>query len=176
MLTGRLIRLNYTRAGLEGVYDLSENGRLHRNKQIRPYFVFFLITSILLVISAMFSVIGNLFIVFTAMLLLIWIGSVIALLWLYLPIVRWRKDVMSSIHDILKYKDSSLEVTSNGFTLYQDDKETFVMWNSLISFQLESNYVFLSSKENFVFPRDSMSGEDFEFLKNYLSTNVKNGL
>lgn len=176
MLAGRIIRLSYTRAGLEDVYNLAMNGSFHRNKQMRPYFMFFLVSSILLVISLLFSIIGNLFIVFTAMLLLIWIGSAFILLWLYLPIVRWKKDVRSSIHDLLIHKDSYLEVTNKGFTLHQGDRETFVTWSSLTSFQIENSYIFLSSKENFVFPRDSMSGKDFEFLKKCLSANVKSGL
>lgn len=167
-----IIELTYSRNAFEEVYKLKEQGDIFHNKEVRGLLVGFLILTILLGVSTYYSVTADEYIVLTVMLAVFWISALVKVLYHIITILRWKKNVETSIDGLVKYRSNSLEVSENGFLLKQDTTEIFESWKNVTSFRLEADFVFLTTKENYIFPKASMNEAAFDLLTETVRRNT----
>jgi hypothetical protein len=176
MVETKLIPLEFSRRAFEDVYKPNEYGSMYRNKEARGHLMFFSLASVALLISVIISVVGNRLVVLTAMLALLWIGYLIWIVVVYLRLEKWKKSINTWIDSIGVYTKSSLTITGKGFLLTQDEKETYESWENITSCKSETNYIRITAKEEYMFPRDTMSARDFEYFRSFITSYLKNGL
>ncbi|MGB4769819.1 MAG: hypothetical protein WBP58_00060 [Chitinophagaceae bacterium] len=160
----RIIELTNTRKAFEDVYQLSDLGNILRNKRIRKMLLVLLVITLSLAVSSYHSFKANNYVVLTVMLGISWLSTLIMILIPVIAIVKWKKSITASIDGIAKYQTNTIEISDKGFLLRRDNSEVFESWKYVISYQLESNFVFLTAKENYLFPKASMNEAEFEFL------------
>jgi hypothetical protein len=159
-----IIELTYSRKTLEEVYNLEEQGNVFRNRDVRGMLVAFLIVTILLGVSSYYSVTTDKYIVLTVMIGVFWIAAVVKVLTHVVTIIKWKRDVDTAIDGLVKYRSTILEVSENGFLLKKDSTEVFESWKNVTSFRMETNFVLITTKENYIFPKACMSESAFAFL------------
>lgn len=159
-----IIELTYSRDALEEVYNLKEQGNVFRNFDMRGLLVAFLILTVLLGAASYYSVTTDQYVVLTVMIGVFWIAAIVKVLSYAVTIIKWKRDVETAIDGLVKYRSNVLEVSENGFLLKQDSTEVFESWKNLTSFRMESNFILLTTKQNYIFPKACMTESAFAFL------------
>ena len=73
-------------------------------------------------------------------------------------------------------KHHKLILSSNSISMIENGVETIVKWSAFSKLVIEKNHLSLWGSENFVFPKKSMSEDDYSLLTEIARSQIKHGL
>lgn len=97
-----------------------------------------------------------------AMMLLVYLGKL-------KPVWRWRKAIDKYLNDLDQVKNFELYLNKDSFRLIQDDRENIEKWANIKHVEMDDNSIFLDGGTLYMFPKASMSDEDYELFKIMIS-------
>ena len=172
----RFIEIQFCREDFEEIYYQNRQASLFFNPQIKSRF-FTVVIAFLLCIAAMaYSLITD------KMAWLIVIFLLILLIAIYnyglqaLTIFKWRRRVATYLDHNESIIRNKLVVTDETITLHQDDVEYIFRWSAFTRVTINKSFISLEGNENYLFPKKSMSLEDYEFFSEIVRAKMQNGL
>lgn len=171
----RTIQLTFNRKDFEEIYFRDQKGSIFFNPSIKKVFISFLITLLLFMASFRYSQTTNKLIFLTVLTFLALLVISIHYFRQAYEILKWRKDIKRYIVETSKIKEHTLIVNTHSISLIQDTVETITKWSSCTGAKFEEDFIWLFAIENHLFPRKSMSPEDYNYLKEVIKERTKNG-
>ncbi len=90
------------------------------------------------------------------------------------PLLKWKAGVIAYLDDLDKIREHQFILTPHVFSLLQDGKETMEKWSELKRCELELDFIsIITNSTTYLFPKKSMTAEEFEFLRAVLSEKMK---
>ena len=103
---------------------------------------------------------------FTIFLVLYFLICLFKLLVGILEILEWKKGITKYLKSLDKNSVFQLELTDDFLIVNIDCEEDYFQWKEFKKVELKNNYIFLQAGiQNCLFPKKSMSDEDYIFLK-----------
>jgi hypothetical protein len=174
--TDTIIELNFDRNHFEEIYFKDGRGSIPFDPLVKLSFIYLLLTLLLFTSSIVYSYITDkaawLIVVFFLFLLY-------ALTNFYLKfsaIAKWRREVSGYLNSISKVKQHKLILSPNSLSMLEDGVETIVKWSAFSKLVIEQNHLSLWGSENFIFPKKSMSKDEYNLLTEIARSQIKNGL
>lgn len=98
--------------------------------------------------------------------LLVSILALSLLAWNIVVHSKWRKRVENFAKEFDKFNASTLILSDSSFELFSGNSSKIEKWNDVNSITIEPLYIFFQNKngDQYVFPKESMSSDDFEKL------------
>lgn len=171
----RIIQLTFNRKDFEEIYFRDQQGSIFLNPRIRKVFVIFLITLLLFLASLRYSQMTNKLIFLTVLTFLALVVASILYFRQALAILKWRRDIERYISETSRIREHTLVVNTHSISLIQDTVEIITKWSSCTGAKFEEDFIWLFANENHLFPRKSMSPEDYNYLKEVIKERTKNG-
>jgi hypothetical protein len=85
-----------------------------------------------------------------------------------LAVLKWRNSIYKYLETMEKYNKIEARVLTDFINVILDDKEDFIHWNEFKRIEMNDNFIALEGKVNYLFPKKSMSEEDYIFFKESL--------
>lgn len=162
MKNDRIISLKFNQKDFEEIYFRDNQGSLffsHKTKSLT-------ITAIALVVVLSILHFLNLISIdnfgIYYFLIFILLLCILRLIVGMLDTLKWKKGITHYFKSMAVYKVFELQLTDD---FLHDSDESFTRWNELKNIQINDQYVALEGKDNFLFPRKSMSTDDYVYLK-----------
>ncbi len=172
----KTIRLVFRREDFEDIYFKEDNGNIFWGKSVKQYFIAVLIFISTTLISLAYSLYKNEF----------W-GSSIAFIFMFIiafflyarqaaVILKWKKQVVAYLDQLSKAKKHEIILSNEAFTFVQDDEAFIAKWVTFTKAILASESISLIGSDTYLLPKKSMHLNDYEFLKQFISDKVQNGI
>ena len=172
----KTIELNFNRNYFEEIYFKDGQASLFFSSAVKLSFIYFLSALVLFISSIIYSFATNkgawLIVVLLVSLLLSFTNF-------YLKssaIAKLRRAVSEYLDRVSKIKQHKLILTSSTLSMIEDGAETIVKWSAFSKLVIDQNHLSLWGNENFVFPKKSMSADDYNALTEIARCKIKNGL
>jgi hypothetical protein len=170
----KVIELQYSRGDLEEIYFRNGGGKTFFNHHLKKQRNTFITIGIvfLAILVYVLSVKKNYgFLVFASILLCFaffdWYKKAS-------PGITWKRDIKNYLDKVDKIKNNKIILTENSFSLVQDSKEKIEKWTEFKRVEMDDNFISLDSNATgYVIPKKSMTPEEFQFLKTFLSEKLK---
>ncbi|MBF4473783.1 YcxB family protein [Flavobacterium sp. HJJ] len=91
-------------------------------------------------------------------------------------VLKWRKSIKTFLDKTSKYKVNKVILTENAMLLIEDTTETIEKWSNFKRVTINNESITMYGDENYLFPRKSMTAEEYELFKNIVHENIRNGL
>lgn len=165
MMNDRIISLKFNQKDFEEIYFRDNQGSLffsHKTKSLT-------ITAIALVVVLSILYFLNLISIdnfgIYYFLIFILLLCILRLIVGILKTLKWKKGITHYFKSMAVYKVFELQLTDYFLHVKLDSDESYTRWNEFENIQINDQYVALQGKDNFLFPRKSMSTDDYVYLK-----------
>ncbi len=88
-------------------------------------------------------------------------------------IIKWRRTVKDFIRHNENYKYHKLILNESSFTVVQDDKEEIQKWFAITHVEIGKNYLLVNGPTQFLFPRNAMPEDDYQFFIDQIRLHLK---
>ena len=174
--SNKKIKLIFRRQDFEDIYFKNGQGDIFWGKPVMQYFVIVLVFASIVVISLAYSLFTDLLWGIPIVFLFLLIISLFQYMRQVSPIIKWKKQVVNYLDDLVKIKNQEIILTNEALTTIQDDQVTITKWISFTKATLDNESITLVGNDNYLFPKKSMSINDYKYLEEFISGKVQNGL
>ncbi len=160
----KTIELNFSREDFEELYFRNNQDSFILSPILKRDFVLFVFFLLLFFSSVIYSYLTSQHawvIVITAII------TVVMFIPYFIKVLRlkkWRNSVFELIQSNEKYKKHNLLLTECALTLIQDGKEEITKWSSFTKAEINTEYVILTGDSGYIFPKKSMTDDDYDYL------------
>ena len=172
----KTIRLIFRRQDFEDIYFKDGNGDIFWNRSVKQDFVFALVFICLALISLAYSLFTNQFWGFPIVFLFLFAIAFFIYAKKAAVILKWKKQVVTYLDDLAKIKKYEITLTNETLTTIQDNEVIIVKWANFTKAILNNESISLLGNDTYFFPKKSMGIHDYEYLKQFISDKVQNGL
>lgn len=165
MKNDRIISLKFNQKDFEEIYFRDNQGSLffsHKTKSLT-------ITAIALVVVLSILHFLNLISIdnfgIYYFLIFILLLCILRLIVGMLETLKWKKGITHYFRSMAVYQLFELHLTNDFLHIKLDNDESFTRWNEFKKIQINDQYIALEGSVNFLFPRKSMSIDDYMYLK-----------
>lgn len=88
------------------------------------------------------------------------------------PIIYWKKAVEAFLERVDNYPEHRLVFNEEQITFIQGDTETILQWSIIKRASIHADYIGLTAEANLLFPKKSMTEEEFSGLKSIVERKV----
>ena len=85
---------------------------------------------------------------------------------------RWKKDIDVFLKKLETPTDRSIVLTSESFIYQEEQEETLENWLDVQSAEITDDYISLNASSEYLFPRKSMTEQEFQQLSLFISKYV----
>ena len=167
------ITLNFNKADFEELHFKNRKDKILFSKIVKKQFIFSLIAACFFTGSLIYSIIFNkawgIFTIITVIFVLI----VNQLIRKMTPVIEWKRSIKEFLNEQAKFITRKLTLSENTLTLRQDTTITIVKWTDFKKVVIDDKSICLYGDENFLFPKKSMSWQEFDLLRNEVLLRVK---
>ncbi len=171
-----VITLNYNRKYIEEIYFKGNQGSIFLNPELKQLIKIFCISLVLFLSTIIYSLLTNK----GAWLIVVFSVTTFATLILYSykasKVLKWRQEINTFIKQIELYKSHKLVISDLYFSLTQDQKETVQKWSAITQFEINDDYLMLTSNVQYLFPSKCMLPAEYSILVDKAKSHIKNGL
>jgi hypothetical protein len=89
------------------------------------------------------------------------------------PIYKLIIAVRIYTQNLIEFENTIVSLTDNTFSEKQDNNEYIEKWTELKNVIIHENGIWVTGKKSFLLPRKSMSPNEFELLREVISTKIK---
>ncbi len=169
------IRLNFKKNHFEEIYFRNGNEKIFFSKTVKEHTYIVLFFGTLFLSSLIYSISTN---TGWGIFILLCIPMILSfLMWLHMVriVLKWRKSIKRYIEKICAYSNYKVVLSENTFSIIADNDETIEKWSELKQVEIDDLSLILHAVDNYMFPKKSISAEEFDFLKTEIGNKVKNG-
>ncbi|WP_157485923.1 hypothetical protein [Flavobacterium soli] len=105
---------------------------------------------------------------------ILWILSAIILGGKIYTVLKWRKSIKTFLDKTSKYKINKLIVSEVSISIIQDDKEHIEKWSEFKKADINDELIILCSTVNYMFPKKSMTNQEYELIKEIVRDRILN--
>lgn len=166
------IELKYNRKDFEEIYFRNGDNRILLNPNLRKDFnIIIVIAAVLTGTSIYYEATGKNagFVIF--LFILISLAS-IRFYAKATPFITWKSTINSYLNDLEKIKKSKLVLSSNTFSLIQDEKETIEKWSEFKKVEIEPTYLLITGSTTYLIPKKSMKDFEFELFRKIITEKI----
>ncbi|MBB4806058.1 hypothetical protein HNP38_001330 [Chryseobacterium defluvii] len=88
-------------------------------------------------------------------------------------VVRWKKGVEQYLKSVEASKSYEIRFNNESFEINMDDQKESSLWKDFETADINDDYVSLEGKYNYMFPKKSMSTDDYIMLTAAIRKNFK---
>jgi hypothetical protein len=159
------IKLNFNKPDYEEVYFKNRGEKLLLLPTIKKQFTWAIISGILFISALIYSMIAHRSWGIFTIITLIFILVVKELIEKISPEIKWKKSIRALLDKQAKIITNRLILSPNALTLKQDHTVTVVRWTDFKKAVIDDKSISLYGDEKLVFPKKSMTWQEFELLK-----------
>lgn len=167
------INLNFNKADFEEIYFKNGNDKVFLSKNVKEQFVLSFVAGCFFIASLIYTVIANkswgIFTIITVLFILI-INQLIKKM---SPEIKWKRSIKELLKEQAKFITRKLTLSENTLTLKQDTTITIVRWRDFKKVVIDDKSICLYGDENFLFPKKSMTWQEFDSLRNEILLRIK---
>ncbi len=167
------ITLNFNKADFEELYFKNGSDKVLLSKTVKEHFILSLIAGCFFIASLFYSVIVNkswgIFTITT----LIFVLLVNQLIRKMSPVVKWKRSIKDFLNEQAKFINQRITLSENTLTLKQDTTVTIVRWIDFKKVVINDKSISFYGDTDFMFPKKSMTSQDFDLLKNEILLRIK---
>lgn len=167
------IKLNFNRADFEELHFKNGNDKVFLSKNVKQQFILSLIAGCLFIGSFIYSVIVHRAWGIFTIISLIFVLVINHLVKKIDPIIKWQKTIRFFLTEQAKFINQRLILSENTITLKQDTTITVVPWKDFKKIVIDNKSISLYGDTGFIFPKKSMTWQDFDLLKNEILSRVR---
>lgn len=90
------------------------------------------------------------------------------------PIIEWKKSVLKFLADAEKIKELKVMYNNESIIHKQDNEEIKMNWSVIDHATINDRFIGLHASQNFIFPKSSMTDDEYKNLANIIIEKVKN--
>lgn len=159
-----VIELHFNRKDFEEIYFRNKHGNFILSPMLKGSFITFIIFLAVFCCTVTYSYLTNknawLIVIASILTLITFIPYFIKVL----QLKKWRTSVLGIIHANEKYKQHKLLLTDSTLTLVQDGTEQITKWSAFTHAEISNDYLTLTSSFSYVFPKKSMTLDEYDYL------------
>ena len=87
-------------------------------------------------------------------------------------VARWKKGVNGYLRSLENCSLYEIRFSNEFFNVAIDNQEEYSLWNDFLAADINEEYISLEGKHSYMFPKKSMSKEDYNLLKKYIKENI----
>ena len=166
------LSLNFNKADFEEIH-FRNTGKLLFSKNIKPHFIATIVVVCLLAISVIIAITqhkGWGIVVITAVVAILISYELIKKI---SPVLQWKKSIKESLNNQAKFINQKISLSENTLTFKQDTKITMVRWTDFKRAVIDDKSITLFGDETLLFPKKSMSYQDFDLLREQVLLQMK---
>jgi hypothetical protein len=172
----RIIELSFKRQHFEEIYFKDRQGNILLSRLVRKPLIALLVIFTLLIGSILYSWLTN----EAAALVVILLMFLIITLLIYgktaYAILKWRRAIVKYMDEHSRFKSQKLILTESSLSVIQDNVEAIYKWSVFTNAVIEENYVTLKGADLYLFPKKSMSLEDYGYFTQMVRSQLKSNL
>ncbi|CAN5445412.1 hypothetical protein BH11BAC3_BH11BAC3_42460 [soil metagenome] len=172
----KTIKLTYRRHDFENIYFKDGQGNIFWSKPVKQYFIIALVFMIVALTSLVYAIFTNQLWGFTVFFFFLFAVAFFTYAKQATIIFRWKKQVIRYLNNLAKIQNHELTLTNEAIALIQDDKETIDKWSNFTKVTFDNESITLYGFDIYLFPKQSMSITDYEYLKQFISGKIQDGL
>lgn len=159
------INLTFRRADFEELYFRNGNENLFFSPTAKTQTYIFIFLGLLFFFFLGYFRITNESLENMLFICMLWILSAIILGGKIYVVLKWKKSIKQFLDVTSKYKINKLILSETSISIIQDDKEHIEKWSEFKKADINDESIILYSIVNYMFPRKSMTKEEYEFFK-----------
>jgi YcxB-like protein len=167
------INLNFNKADFEEIHFRNGSEQILLSKMVKRQFILSLVTGAFFIASLIYSIITNKSWGIFTIITLIFVLIVNQLIRKMAPVIKWKRSIKDFLNEQAKFITRKLTLTEKTLTLKQDTTITIVRWEDFKKIVIDDKSICLYGDENFMFPKKSMTWQEFDLLKNQILLKVK---
>ena len=172
----KIIDLQFSRKDFEDLYFDGKNNSILKSRYVRGSLLVLVVTVTLLIASIVQSLVTDSTSWLVAVLVIALLFSLSAYVWQATNLIKWRSKIRKYIDTTSKIKKNTLVLTSESLAVIQDDVETITKWTAFSTATIAHNHIYLKADTDYLFPRKSMTDEEYDFLVELTRSKIKSGL
>ena len=174
--SNKIIKLIFRSQDFEDIYFKDRQGDIFWSTPVKQNFVIALVFISAALISLAYSLYTNQFWGIPIFLLFLFAIAFFIYAKQVSVILKWKKQVIKYLSDLAKIKKHEITLTNEALTIIQDNEVIITKWSTFTKVTLNNESISLSGNDNYFFPAISMSVNDYEYLKQFISDKVQDGL
>ncbi|MFM7015454.1 MAG: YcxB family protein [Bacteroidota bacterium] len=160
------IILNYHRKDFEEIYFSHGRDKVLFHQDVKKeFYTVIIVFSILIVLFIYYLSTGNNLQILVVTTILFFLAS-INLYKKASPLFKWKNQIHAYLNDLSKIKDHKIIIEPLSFSLVQDQQVFIEKWTEIKKVEITDNYILLQTNSNYLIPKNSMTLQEFDFLKN----------
>jgi len=170
----KVINLNINRKDFEEVYFMGSQGSLFFSSTTKGKTVTTFVVGIILIILFIFKddlskeKFGILYFVsFLFLLCAVYLSLAIN------KVSKWRKEVVAYLKTLENPEIYQIKFNNKVFKVNLNNKKETSLWTEFTSAEIAEKFIALEGKFNYMFPKKSMSTEDYKSLTEAVEKNIK---
>ena len=167
------ITLNFNKADFEELYFKNGSDKVLLSKSVKEQFILSMIAATFFITSLIYSIIVNKSWGIFKIITLIFVLIVNQLIRKMAPVIKWKRSIKDFLNEQAKFITSKLTLSENTLTLKQDTTTTFVRWIDFKKVVIDDKSIILYGDQDFMFPKKSMTWQDFDLLRNEILLRIK---
>jgi hypothetical protein len=168
------IELIFRRQDFEDIYFKNGKGDIFWSKNIKEYFIIFLVFASVFFVSLAYSLFMNLLWGLTLFLLLTFLLSLFTYAGHIFPTIKWKKQITKYLNSLTKIKKHEITLSAEAFIMTQDDEVTINRWLTFTKVILNDESIMLFGNDMYLFPKKSMDELSYKYLADFISDKLKN--
>lgn len=158
------ITLQHKRKNWEEIYFAGNRASYFLSPTVMKYFVM----AILCAAAGIYFLIIEMPIGVVVMMLAMFALALATYLYSVKVLYTWKRSVVKHLDYLDSFREFKVVLTSQAMTLISDDVEYIVKWNTFKRVLINDQYILLEDDESFMYPRKSMSPQEYEQMKKFV--------
>jgi hypothetical protein len=167
------IGITYRREDFEEIFFKDRAGDYFRSESVRGSFSAMAILGITLFMTLIYATFYSVYPLIVWLLALMFVTHLVNYVRAARKLYRWKKEVKDYLDSTERYRQYSIILSAESFTIRRDDEDVIEKWENFKSAYLSDAYIRLYGQENFFIPSKSMSSDEYQVLREAISEKIK---
>jgi len=175
-MVNREIKLTFRKSDFKEVYYRNNNGHLFLSSTTKKNVKYSCLALTGVIISILLCNYYNEYWAIFIASLFIFGFQLIGLLVSISRLLKWKNSVNAFLDRTSKHQSHSIVISDNAFSVIQDNNEIIAKWSEFKTAEITDQFVGIVGAQNYLIPAKSMNADDYKFLRDTVSSKIKNGL
>ena len=168
------IDLKFNRYDFEDIYFKDGKGDIFFGQTVKGCFIMLLVFTIALILSTGYSALADQLWGIPIVLFFIFLISLYDYKRKISPTVKWKKQVNEYLSKVSTFKSIKISLGSDAISFVTDNEEIITKWSAFTKATINEEFITLISVDVFLFPKKSMTENEYQYLKDFIRDKFKN--